>query len=178
MKLVDLLAPGPAPRATILLRASVGGVFAASGLIKFLFENQGAGRFAKIGLPNPETLAYFVGAVEIVAGTMLVAGLLTRLAALPLIVDMFVALATTKLPLLFGAGPEPVAAMPKVGFWAFAYQARLDLAMLAGCFYLLATGAGLWSLDGLFARRHAAKASGALAESVGPGGNLNLKTEA
>ena len=62
---------------------------------------------------------------------------------------MMVALGTTKLPLLFGAGPEPVAAMPKVGFWAFAYQARLDAAMLVACAYLVAVGAGLWSLDAI-----------------------------
>jgi uncharacterized membrane protein YphA (DoxX/SURF4 family) len=66
---------------------------------------------------------------------------------------MLVALATTKVPLLFGAGPEPVAAAPKVGIWAFAYQARLDLTMLAACAFVVAAGAGLWSLDALLSRR-------------------------
>ncbi len=80
-------------------------------------------------------------------------GLFTRLAAVPLVVDMIVAIATTKLPLLFGAGPEPVAAPPKTGFWAFAYQARLDATMLLSCVYLVAIGAGLWSIDALLARR-------------------------
>jgi putative oxidoreductase len=121
---------GTAPPATLALRAAVGGVFLASGVIKFLFANQGAGRFAKIGLPAPEQLAAFVGAVEVLGGTLIVVGLFTRLATIPLIIDMVVAIATTKVPLLFGPGPEPVGALPKIGFWAFAYQARLDVAML------------------------------------------------
>jgi putative oxidoreductase len=130
----------------------VGGVFLASGVIKFLFANQGAGRFAKIGLPAPEQLAGFVGAVEIIGGALLMLGLFTRLAAIPLVIDMVVAIATTKVPLLFGPGPEPVSALPKVGFWAFAYQARLDVAMLMAAGYLLAVGAGLWSIDGVLSR--------------------------
>ena len=138
---------GTAPPATILIRAAVGGVFCASGLIKFLYANQGAGRFAKLGIPAPEFLANFVGVVEIGAGLLLVVGLATRLAAIPLIFNMLVAIGTSKIPLLFGAGPEPVAAAPKVGFWAFAYQSRLDVAMLLGCVFLLVAGAGAWSID-------------------------------
>jgi uncharacterized membrane protein YphA (DoxX/SURF4 family) len=149
---------GTAPPATLALRAAVGGVFVASGIVKFLYVNQGAGRFAKIGLPAPEQLAGFVGAVEIVGGALIVLGLLTRLAAVPLLVDMAVAIATTKAPLLFGPGPEPVAALPKIGFWAFAYQARLDVAMLVAAAYLLAVGPGLWSIDGVLSRRRWATA--------------------
>src|SRR5450432_3694606 len=76
-----------ASRATVLVRAAVGGVFVVSGATKFLFENQGPGRFAKIGLPAARELASFVGGVEIVCGAFLAVGLLTRLAAAPLIVD-------------------------------------------------------------------------------------------
>jgi uncharacterized membrane protein YphA (DoxX/SURF4 family) len=140
-------------RATLIVRVAVGGVFLSSGLVKFLFDNQGPGRFAKIGLPAASQLAYFVGGVEVVCGTLLILGLFVRLAALPLVIDMIVALVTTKLPLLFGAGPEPIAAMPKTGFWAFAYQARLDITMLMACVFLVAVGAGLWSLDALLSRR-------------------------
>jgi uncharacterized membrane protein YphA (DoxX/SURF4 family) len=121
--------------------------------MKFLFENQGPLRFAKIGLAPARELAYFVGATEMICGVLLVVGLLVRLAALPLVVDMLVALVTTKIPLLFGGGPEPVAAAPRTGFWAFAYQSRLDLTMLIGCVFLVVAGAGLWSLDALLARR-------------------------
>jgi uncharacterized membrane protein YphA (DoxX/SURF4 family) len=140
-------------RATVILRSAVGGVFLVSGAAKFLFDNQGPGRFAKIGLPAARELAYFVGGIELVCGALLVVGLLTRLAAAPLVIDMIVALVTTKLPLLFGAGPEPVAAPPRIGFWAFAYQARLDATMLLACLYIAVVGAGLWSVDALLARR-------------------------
>jgi putative oxidoreductase len=138
---------GSAPAATILIRLAVGGVFFASGLIKFLYANQGAGRFAKIGIPAPESMANFVGVVEIAAGFLVAVGLVTRLAAIPLVFNMLVAIVTSKLPLLFGPGPEPVAAAPKSGLWAFAYQSRLDFTMLASCLFLLAVGAGAWSLD-------------------------------
>ncbi len=128
-------------------------MFLSSGAVKFLYDNQGPGRFARIGMPSPAALAYFVGTVEVVCGALLLAGLAVRLAALPLVIDMIVAIATTKLPLLLGAGPEPVAAMPKTGFWAFAYQARLDVTMLAGCVFLVVAGAGLLSVDALLSRR-------------------------
>lgn len=154
-RLLALFRPnaGQPSRATIAVRGAVGAVFVVSGLLKFAFENQGPGRFAKIGLPDPAQLAYFVGSVEVVAGTMLIVGLFTRLATIPLMIDMLVAITTTKVPLLFGPGPEPVAAIPKTGLWAFAYQARLDITMLTACAYLLVVGAGLWSLDALLARR-------------------------
>ncbi len=144
---------GQPSRATLLVRLAAGGVFVLSGLAKFLFVNQGPARFAKIGLPAPMPLAYFVGAIEVICGALLVLGLLVRLAAIPLAIDMAVAIVTTKLPLLVGAGPEPVAAVPKTGLWAFAYQARLDITMLTACVFLVAVGAGLWSLDALVSRR-------------------------
>jgi uncharacterized membrane protein YphA (DoxX/SURF4 family) len=139
--------------ADTLLRAAVGGVFLVSGTLKFLFDNQGGGRFAKIGLPAPHELAAFVGTVEVACGALVLLGLFVRLAAVPLVIDMLVALATTKVPLLFGPGPEPVAAPPRTGLLAFAYQARLDMTMLLACVYLIIVGAGLWSLDALRSRR-------------------------
>jgi uncharacterized membrane protein YphA (DoxX/SURF4 family) len=144
---------GQPSRSTLLVRLALGWVFLCSGLIKFLYENQGPLRFAKIGLAPARELAYFVGAIEMTCSVLLVLGLLVRVAALPLIVDMLVALVTTKIPLLSAAGPEPVAAAPRTGFWAFAYQSRLDVTMLVGCVFLLVAGAGLWSLDALLARR-------------------------
>ncbi len=127
-------------RATAALRAVVGFVFIVSGATKFLFDNLGPARFAKIGLPAPAQLSAFVGTVEIIAGSCLVLGLFVRQAAIPLIVDMVVAIVTTKLPLLVGSGPEIPGAPPKAGFWAFAYQARLDLTMLVACVFLVAIG--------------------------------------
>src|SRR5919202_6354151 len=87
-----------APAATILVRIIVGGVFFTEGIQKFLFsEALGEGRFEKIGIPAPYIMASFVGVVEIVFGTLLLLGLLTRVATIPLMIDISMALATTKI---------------------------------------------------------------------------------
>jgi len=126
-----------APASAVFVRLAVGAVFLSEGVQKFLFPVElGAGRFAKIGIPAPDVLAPFVGAVEIVCGLLILAGLLTRLAAVPLIIDMLVAISTTKIPLLL-----------KSGFWAAAHEARVDFAMLLGLLFLLAAGAGPLSAD-------------------------------
>ena len=147
-----LLASG-APPATVWIRLALGFVFFTSGIVKFLFENQGPLRFHKLGIPAPEATAAFVGAVEIAAAILLIAGLVTRLAASALVVDMLVAIATSKWPLLFGAGPEPIGAPPKTGLWAFAYAARLDLTMLLCALFLVVAGAGALSVDAWLLRR-------------------------
>ncbi len=151
--LSSLLSPkvGDAPKSVVMVRVAVGIVFVSSGALKFLFENQGGLRFAKLGMPP--WLALFVGAVELVTGAMVMIGAFTRLAGAVLAFDMIVAIATTKLPLLFGPGPEPVAAAPKTGVLAFAYQARLDVTMLLACGFLVAAGAGMWSVDAWLSRR-------------------------
>jgi putative oxidoreductase len=98
-----------APRATILIRLLVGGVFLAEGIQKFLFPAAlGVGRFVKIGIPAPQFFAPFVGVVEIVGGTLLIIGFITRLAAILLLIDISVAIATTKIPLLSRAGVSSV----------------------------------------------------------------------
>lgn len=136
MKWRKLLASNASP-AVILVRLIVGGVFLSEGVQKFLFPGDlGVGRFAKMGIPSPEVMAPFVGVVEIVGGALLLAGFLTRLAAIPLIINMLVAITTTKIPIL-----------QKSGFWAMAHEARVDYAMLLGCIFLLIAGAGTWSLD-------------------------------
>ena len=126
-----------APAASILIRFLAGAVFVSEGIQKFLFPQQlGVGRFTKIGIPMPELMAPFVGVVEIVCGALLLLGLLTRLAAIPLIIVMMVAIASTKIPI----GMEK-------GFWAMVHEARTDYSMLLGCLFLLITGGGRWSLD-------------------------------
>jgi putative oxidoreductase len=123
--------------ATVLVRLLVGGVFLSEGIQKFLYPDAlGVGRFIKIGIPAPGVMAPFVGVVEIGCGLLVVVGLLTRLAAVPLVVDMLVAIATTKLPILL-----------KSGFWAMAHEARTDYSMLLGSVFLLLAGAGRLSLD-------------------------------
>jgi uncharacterized membrane protein YphA (DoxX/SURF4 family) len=126
-----------APPAVILVRLLVGGVFVPEGVQKFLYPDAlGVGRFVKIGIPAASVMAPFVGVVEIVGGLLLILGLLTRLAATPLIIDMLVAIATTKIPILL-----------KGGFWAMAHEARTDYAMLLGSIFLLLVGAGPLSVD-------------------------------
>jgi putative oxidoreductase len=126
-----------APASTLLIRVMVGLVFVSEGIQKFLFPAEiGAGRFAKIGLPSPESLAAFVGVTEIVCGTLVVFGLFTRLAAIPLITVMLVAIASTKVPILLESG-----------FWKMAHESRTDFSMLLGSLFLLINGGGVWSVD-------------------------------
>ena len=109
--------------------------------------------FANIGIPYPELMGPFVGAVEIVCGTLIILGLLTRLAAIPLIIIMIVAIVSTKVPILLGHDfwifhlPK----LPRYGFWSMMHEARADFGMLLGALYLLIEGAGAWSLDAMLA---------------------------
>lgn len=150
------MVPSAAPRATILIRLMVGGVFLSEGIQKFLEPAvRGAGRFAKIGIPWPEVSGPFVGVFEIVCGALLVAGLATRLAAIPLIATMVVAIVSTKIPILLGHGfwGFNLRELSSYGFWSMAHEARTDLAMLHGSIFLLIVGAGPWSLDGAITRK-------------------------
>jgi putative oxidoreductase len=130
--------PGSSASAAVfLVRLMVGWVFLSEGIQKFLFPAAlGAGRFAKIGIPAPQFIGPFVGVVEIVCGTLLILGLLTRLASVPLLIDILVAIATTKIPML-----------SKTGFWATMHEARTDYCMLLGLIFLLIAGSGSLSLD-------------------------------
>jgi putative oxidoreductase len=145
-----------AARAIVLVRLMVGAVFVSEGVQKFLFPAEvGAGRFAKIGIPWPSSSAAFVGVVEIVCGALVLVGLLTRLAALPLIADMLVALTSTKIPLLLGHGfwGFSLASFPRYGFWTMAHEARTDWSMLLGSLFLAIIGPGRWSLDAWMTHR-------------------------
>lgn len=123
--------------ANVLIRALVGAVFLSEGIQKFLYpEALGFGRFAKIGIPIPHVSGPLVGVVEIAAGILLLAGLVTRLAAVLLLIDISVAIATTKIPMLVSKG-----------FWAAAHEARTDWSMFVGLLFLLVAGAGPRSVD-------------------------------
>ncbi|MBX3444996.1 MAG: DoxX family protein [Planctomyces sp.] len=127
-----------APAAVILIRLMVGLVFVSEGIQKFLYpESVGAGRFEKIGFSSPELTAGVVAVFEIVCGALIVLGLLTRLAVLPTITIMLVALGSTKVPILMESG-----------FWKMAHDSRTDFSMLLGSLFLLIVGAGPWSIDG------------------------------
>jgi uncharacterized membrane protein YphA (DoxX/SURF4 family) len=132
-----------APRAVVLVRLLIGAVFLSEGIQKFLFPDQlGVGRFLKIGLPMPEVLGPFVGTFEIVCGSLVLLGLLTRLAVIPLLAIMAVALTTTKWPMLADQG-----------FWHMAHESRTDWSMTLGALFLLIVGAGAWSIDARLATR-------------------------
>jgi putative oxidoreductase len=137
MAMRDRILASDGPRSVILIRLMVGAVFLSEGIQKFLYPAElGAGRFAKIGLPAPDTLGPFVGSFEIACGLLVLVGLLTRLAAVPLITIMLVAITTTKVPILLASG-----------FWKMAHEARTDGSMLLGALFLLIVGGGPWSLD-------------------------------
>ena len=139
-----------AAAAIILIRLLVGVVFLTEGVQKFLYSDAlGAGRFARIGIPSPEILAPFVGVVEVVGGALLLAGLLTRLAALLLVMNILVAIVSTKIPILLGhgIGTFTLAQLPRYGFLSMMHEARADFSMLLGSLFLLVVGAGPWSLD-------------------------------
>jgi uncharacterized membrane protein YphA (DoxX/SURF4 family) len=125
-------------------------VFFPEGIQKLVFpEALGAGRFANIGIPYPDVMGPFVGVVEIACGALIILGLLTRLAAIPLIIIMIVAIVSTKVPILLGHDFW-IFHLPKLGhygFWSMLHEARADFDMLLGSIYLLIEGAGPWSLD-------------------------------
>ncbi len=157
MRMRDVLAT-TAPPATVLVRVIVGWVFLSEGILKFrLPEALGVSRFTQIGIPAPELMAPFVGVVEIVCGGLLIVGLLTRMAALPLWINISVAILSTKAPILLGHGywGFTLPKMSHYGFWSMMHEARTDLSMWMGLVFLLIVGAGSISVDGLLTRgRH------------------------
>lgn len=139
----------PDPRLVVLVRLMVGVVFLGEGILKFLHPDElGSGRFAKIGIPWPGVTGPFVGAVEIVCGALVLAGLLTRVAAALLLADISVAIVTTKLPILLGRalGPFSLAKLPRYGFLSALHEARTDLCMWLGCVFLILAGASAYAL--------------------------------
>lgn len=153
---MDKLLQTSAPGSVILIRIVVGGVFLSEGVQKFLYPAEnGAGRFARIGIPSPDVMGPFVGVIEIVCGTLILLGLLTRLAAIPLIINMLVAILSTKIPILLGQGfwGFSLRNLPYYGFWGMAHEARTDFAMLLGSLFLLIVGAGALSLDARLTKR-------------------------
>ena len=126
-----------APAATILVRLMVGSVFLSEGIQKFMYSKDlGVGRFGRIGLPSPEILAPLVASFEIVCGSLILIGMLTRLAAIPLATIISVAIYATKIPVLLESG-----------FWKMAHETRTDFSMFLGALFLFIVGAGAWSVD-------------------------------
>jgi len=146
--------PVDGPRAILLIRLMAGSVFLWEGVMKFVFPNQGVGRFTKLGFPAPHFTATADGWFEIVGGLLLLTGLLTRLIAIPFVIEMVVAMLSTKIPLYLGTSPLPLPPVPpQIGFWAVLHEIRSEYAQLATCAFLMIEGPGRWSFDALLARR-------------------------
>jgi putative oxidoreductase len=133
-----------APRSAILIRLAVGLIFFTQGILKYTDPNWGVLRFTRIGFPFPDFTAHFVGTFEIICGALVLIGLLTRLAGVPLLIINITAIATTKIPELFRS---------EQGFWFMISDARTDFALLMGIAFLLIVGSGTWSIDANFSRR-------------------------
>jgi putative oxidoreductase len=132
----------------LILRLMAGGVFFWEGILKFVYTNQGVGRFTKLGFPFPETTAHFVASGEIIGGLLLIFGLCTRITSFYFIIQMIVAVLSTKIDLYLGTSPLPLPpALPKVGMWAVLHEIRSDYAQILVCLFLLLEGAGRLSLD-------------------------------
>ncbi|HEY2881495.1 MAG TPA: DoxX family protein [Pirellulales bacterium] len=142
------------PAATVWLRFMCGGVFFWEGILKFVYANQGVGRFTKLGLPFPEFTATSVAVLEIAGGVLLMLGLGTRVIAVPFIVEMIVAMLTTKISMYLGTSPLPLPpSPPQFGFWAVLHEIRSEYAQLLTVLFLMLAGPGRWSLDAVLARR-------------------------
>jgi putative oxidoreductase len=140
--------PVTGPRATTVIRFMAGAVFFWEGILKFVYVNQGVGRFTKLGIPFPLVTATFVGWLEIVGGIVVMLGLGTRLITIPFIIEMLVAMLSTKPRLFLGTSPLPPPPVPPtVGMWAVLHEIRSEYAQIMSCIFLLISGPGRWSLD-------------------------------
>ena len=140
--------PVTGPRSTTVIRLMAGAVFFWEGILKFVYVNQGVGRFTKLGIPFPLVTAPFVGWLEIVGGILLMLGLGTRLIAIPFIVEMLVAMLSTKPRLFLGTLPLPPPPVPpQLGIWAVLHEIRSEYAQIMSCIFLLGSGPGPWSVD-------------------------------
>jgi uncharacterized membrane protein YphA (DoxX/SURF4 family) len=133
-------------RSLILIRLAVGLIFLTQGVLKYIDSHMGVLRFAKIGFPSPDFTAHFVGSFEVACGLLVLIGLFTRIASIPLLIVILTAIATTKIPELV---------RPDQGFWFMVSDARTDFAMTMSLLFLISVGAGEWSLDAWFWRRRA-----------------------
>lgn len=138
---MNSIPPAQKQGSVLLIRVAVGLIFFTQGILKYTDPNMGVVRFTKIGFSHPYFTAHFVGTFEIVCGFLVLLGLWIRLAAVPLLIVISTAIATTKIPELF---------RPNQGFSYMISDARTDFAMLCCLLFLILSGGGPWSLDAKF----------------------------
>lgn len=119
-------------------RLALGWVFMQSGWGKLHNLENVVGYFDSLGIPAPHLQAPFVAGVEFGGGLLLLGGLFTRFASVPLAITMVVALLTAKREDLATAGD---------------LYGAVEFLYLLGFGYLAAFGAGLLSLDEILVRR-------------------------
>lgn len=140
---LNIVRPAWRSRAVFFIRLALGLIFLTQGILKYIDPNMGVNRFTKVGFPHPFFTAHLVGTFEIICGFLVLIGLVTRIAAIPLLIVICTAIATTKIPEL---------SRPNQGFWFMVSDARTDFAMLMSLLFLLRTGAGSWSFDARLVR--------------------------
>jgi putative oxidoreductase len=139
----------------LIIRLMAGTVFFWEGLLKFVYVNQGVGRFTKLGFPFPATTAHLIATGEIIGGLLLIFGLFTRIVSFYFIIQMIVAVLSTKIDLYFGRSPLPMPpAPPKMGIWAVLHEIRSDYAQILSCLFLLIEGSGRRSMDFIISTKH------------------------
>jgi len=136
----------------VLIRILVGWVFLVEGILKFRLPDElGTGRFTAIGIPWAHYMAPFVGVVEIICGALILVGLFTRVAAILLLIDISVAIASTKIPILLGHGywRFTLPTLKHYGLLSMLHEARTDFSMFLGLVFILIVGTGGLSADAL-----------------------------
>jgi len=138
----------------IILRLMAGGVFFCEGILKFVFTNLGTGRFTKLGFLFPAETAHFIAVMEIAGGLLLICGLFTRIVSILFVIEMIVAILSTKISLFMGTYPLALPpSPPQSGIWAVLHEIRSEYAQLLTCLFLIFVGPGRFSLDHKFAKK-------------------------
>ncbi len=121
----------------IFIRLIVGLIFFSEGIQKYLVVSMlGPAYFKEIGFNHPMFWAYFTGGFEMLCGILILFGLLTRLASIPLLIIIITAFITTKLPLLAANG-----------LLTFLHEYRTDFSLTLLLILLVIYGGGNWSVD-------------------------------
>ena len=124
-------------RTFLLIRIMVGFFFFVGGILKFIYpELQPTGYFQNFGSSAADTIVTLITSVEVLCGFMILGGLFTRIAVIPLLISILVMIFAGKLSIFF-----------EEGFWLMAHLSRVDFAMFLGCVFLLINGSGYWSVD-------------------------------